>query len=97
MQWHPRTPHGDSWRAFPLAQIRTQQRNDKNEASELGKYLTDSPPSQVGKTGVFPREYQSADSLARPDTTNQTEINSGQKHIEQGTSSILEDERVPNF
>ena len=82
MQWHPRTPHGDSWRAFPLAQIRTQQRNDKNEASELGKYLTDSPPSQVGKTGVFPREYQSADSLATTDgfvgnnTTKQIEINS---------------------
>ena len=37
-------------------------RNDKNEASELGKYLNDSPPSQVGKTGVFPREYQSANS-----------------------------------
>ena len=62
MQWHPRTPHGDSWRAFPLARIRTQQRNDKNEASELGKYLTDSSPSQVGKTGVFSREYQSANS-----------------------------------
>ena len=77
MQWHPRTPHGDSWRAFPLAQIRTQQQGWLT--SELGKYLTDSPPSQVGKTGVFPREYQSADSLATPDTTNQTEINSGPK------------------
>ena len=48
----------------------------------LGNTLTDSPPSQVDKTGVLPREYQLADSLAITDgfvvnnTTKQIEINS---------------------